>query len=197
MNSQPESDSERIEHSIEQSARVIGSLRAQLSGLVSIARTIIGALESGNKLMTIGHGGSAADALHMSEELLGRFDADRRPLPAVSLVADPTLLTCIANDYGFEHVFARQVEGLGVREDVLVVFSTSGNGEGLRRAVAVAREKGVIVVGLLGKGGGDLADLCDQVLIVDSDSTARVQEAHTLILHLILERIDQRFARDG
>ena len=189
-------DSDRFEQSIEQCTRVIGSLRAQLPDLAEIVRAIIDALDSGNKVMTIGHGGSAADALHMSEELLGRFDADRRPLPAVSLVADPTLLTCIANDYGFEEVFARQVEGLGANGDVLVVFSTSGNGEGLRRAVAAARAKGIVVIGFLGKGGGDLADLCEQVLIVDSDSTARVQEAHTLILHLVLERVDQRFAHN-
>ena len=190
-------DSEaRIEASIADCGRTVASLTTQSARLAEIADVIISALESGGKVMTIGHGGSAADALHMSEELLGRFDADRRPLPAVSLVADPTLLTCIANDYGFAHVFSRQVEGLGKPGDVLVVFSTSGNGEGIRWAIEAAGKKDVVTVGFLGKGGGEAADLCEHVLVVDSQSTARVQEVHTLILHLILERVDARFVTD-
>lgn len=187
----------QIETSIADSARVIASLASQSSAIDAIADAMITALESGNKVLTMGHGGSAADALHMSEELLGRFDADRRPLPAVSLVADPTLLTCIANDYGFECVFPRQIEGLGAKGDVLVVFSTSGRGDGLRRAVETARSKGLVSIGLLGKGGGEIADLCSYALVVDSGVTARIQEAHTLILHLILERVDRRFADDA
>lgn len=192
-----ESDSQKhMECSIADSARVIASLSSQSDTVAAITDATIAALESGNKVLTIGHGGSAADALHMAEELLGRFDADRRPLPAVSLVADPTLLTCIANDYGFESVFPRQIEGLGSQGDVLVVFSTSGRGEGLRRAVETAGSKGMVSIGLLGKGGGDIADLCSYALVVDSDVTARIQEAHTLVLHLILERVDRRFADD-
>lgn len=189
------SDSQRfIEASIVESARVVTSLTEQSDQIDRIATACVDAIELGQKIMTMGHGGSAADALHMSEELLGRFDADRRPLPAIALVADPTLLTCIANDYGFQHVFSRQIEGLGAAGDVLVIFSTSGNGEGLRLAVDAARKKNVVTVGVLGKGGGEVADHCEYTLIVDSDSTARIQEAHTLFLHLILERIDQRFA---
>jgi len=145
----------------------------------------------------MGHGGSAADALHMAEELVGRFDADRAPLPAICLVADPTLLTCIANDYGFAAVFPRQVEALGRQGDVLVIFSTSGNGDGLRRAADAAAQKRVKTIALLGKGGGGLKGRCDYELIVGSAETARVQEAHTLILHLILEAVDRRFAGGG
>ena len=191
-----EADRAAAEASIHVCQDVIGSLAKQVSAIVTMTQAIVSALDAGRMVMTIGHGGSAADAMHMSEELLGRFDADRRPLPAVSLVADPTLMTCIANDYGFEQVFARQVEGLGVAGDVLVVFSTSGNGDNLRNAVEIARKKELVTIGLLGKGGGDLADLCDHTVIVDSQSTARIQEAHTLILHLILERVDLRFAID-
>ena len=185
-----------VEDSIAESSRVISGLIERSPAISDVAAAVIASLEAGQKVLTIGHGGSAADALHMSEELLGRFDADRRPLPAVSLVADPTLMTCIANDYGFEHVFARQVQGLGASGDVLVVFSTSGNGTNLRNAVEAAREKDLVTVGLLGKGGGELADLCDYTIIVDSRSTARVQEAHTVILHLILEQVDRRFVDD-
>ena len=196
MNNETPDSTARIEASIADCGRTVASLTAQSAKLAGIADVIISALESGGKVMTIGHGGSAADALHMSEELLGRFDADRRPLPAVSLVADPTLLTCIANDYGFAHVFSRQVEGLGKPGDILVVFSTSGNGEGIRRAIEAARKKGVVTIGFLGKSGGEAVDLCEHALVVDSQSTARVQEVHTLILHLILEQVDARFVTD-
>lgn len=185
-----------IKKSVADSARVTQSLSAMAAQLAKIADALVGGLRSGGKVMTMGNGGSAADALHMAEELLGRFDTDRRPLPAVSLVADSTLLTCIANDYGYDEVFARQVEGLGVSGDMLVIFSTSGNGEGLRRAVERARENQVITFGLIGKGGGLIADLCDYAVVVESNSTARVQEAHTLILHLLLEHIDRCFVAD-
>jgi D-sedoheptulose 7-phosphate isomerase len=130
----------------------------------------------------------------MSEELVGRFNADRRPLPAIALVADPTLMTCIANDYGFDGVFPRQVEGLGQEGDVLVIFSTSGNGEGLVRSVEAAKAKGVRTVALLGKGGGAIVGTVDAQVVVPSDVTARVQEAHQLIMHVILEAVDAEFA---
>lgn len=187
---------DHIGNSILECARVIAGMSGQVPLVAEISRVVIAALDAGCKLLTMGHGGSAADALHMSEELLGRFDADRRPLPAVSLVADPTLMTCIANDYGFERVFARQIEGLGVAGDVLFVFSTSGKGEGIRLAVEAAKAKNVICVGILGKGGGPIADQCDYALIIDSDQTARIQEAHTLVLHLILELADRHFSAD-
>lgn len=180
--------------SVRASAVAIASLEQQADALAGICDAVVAALRQGNKVLTAGHGGSAADALHMSEELLGRFKADRRPLPAVALVADPTLMTCIANDYGFEAIFPRQVEGLGGRGDVLVIFSTSGNGDGYQRCVDVARDKGVTTVALLGKGGGPLSGRCDHELIVDHDETARIQEAHTLILHVILEAVEREFA---
>lgn len=186
-----------IRQSVEASAAAIASLADQADAIASIAEAVVTSLKAGGKVMTMGHGGSAADALHMSEELLGRFDKDRRPLPAVALVADPTLLTCIANDYGFDRVFGRQVEGLGRTGDVLVIFSTSGKGEGLRLAVEAANAKGVTTIALLGKGGGPLKGQCGYELIVASDSTARVQEAHTLLLHLVLEAVDRVFAQPG
>ena len=147
-------------------------------------------LLKGGKILTAGNGGSAADAMHLAEELLGRFKSNRRPLPAIALTADGTLLTCIANDFGFEEVFARQVEGLGRRGDVLVLFTSSGNSENLLRAVRAARKKGLTVISLLGKGGGKLSGKSHCDILVPSKSTARVQEIHTLILHCWLEIIE-------
>ncbi|MBI1372725.1 MAG: SIS domain-containing protein [Phycisphaera sp.] len=182
-----------IVDSLRTSSAVIASLESQADTLAAICDAVVGALQNGNKLLTAGHGGSAAEALHMAEELLGRFKSNRRPLPAVALVADPTLMTCIANDFGFEALFPRQVEGLGQPGDVLVIFTSSGNGDGFLQAVDVARGKGMISVGLIGKDGGPLAGRCDHELIVAHDETARVQEAHTVILHVILEAVERAF----
>lgn len=180
-----------IIQSIESSSKVIASLAGQTPAIAEMIRAVVSSLRSGGKILTCGHGGSAADALHMAEELVGRFDGDRKPLPAICLVADPTLMTCIVNDYGFEQMFPRQVEALGQKGDVLVIFSTSGKGEGLRRAAEGAKQKGMTTIALLGKTGGTLKGLCTHELIVHSSSTARIQEAHTLILHLILEAVER------
>ncbi len=179
--------------SIERSAALIGALNEHVPTLARLAETMVGCLERGGKVMTCGYGGSAADALHLAEELTGRFDADRPSLPAVALVADPTLMTCIANDYGFDRVFSRQIEGLGRDGDVLVIFSTSGRSPGLTLALEAAQTKGITVLALLGKGGGALAGRADVELIVDSNETARIQEVHTLILHLLLEAVERKF----
>jgi D-sedoheptulose 7-phosphate isomerase len=149
-------------------------------------------LVQGKKILTAGNGGSAADALHFSEELLGRFDKDRPPLPAICLVADPTLITCISNDYGFENIFSRQVSGLAQNGDVLVVFTSSGNSINLVNAIKTGREKGAITIALLGKDGGLAKGKADYEIIVPSKSTARVQEVHTFILHCWLKDIESR-----
>ena len=148
----------------------------------------------GSKVLTCGNGGSAADALHMAEELVGRYRGNRKALPAISLVADVTALTCIANDWSYEAVFSRQVEALGKPGDVLVVFSGSGNSANLLRALEKARELGLVTVSLLGKGGGKAKGMADYEVIVPSNNTARVQEIHTWILHVILEHIEAEFA---
>jgi D-sedoheptulose 7-phosphate isomerase len=179
--------------SIQRSASVISSLAGHLEAIQSICRAVVACLKSGGKVLTAGHGGSAAEALHMAEEFVGRFKADRRPLPAVCLAADPTLLTCIANDYSFAELFPRQVQALGQPGDALVIFSTSGNGDGLRRAAQAARQRQMITIALLGKTGGTLKGQVDHELIVPHDETARIQEAHTLLLHLILESVERAF----
>ena len=144
-----------------------------------IRRTI----QSGHKLLTAGNGGSAADAMHLAEELVGRFSKERPSYPAIALCADATLLTCIANDYGFEHLFSRQVEGLGQAGDLLVVFSTSGKSPNLIAALHSARARQIKSIAVLGKDGGATKGLADYELIVPSNSTARIQEVHTFILH--------------
>lgn len=144
---------------------------------------LIDVLRRGGKVMTAGNGGSAADALHLAEELVGRFKCDRRALAAMSLAADPTLLTCIGNDFGFEKIFSRQVEALGGAEDALVVFSTSGNSANLINALKTAQEKGLLTIALLGQGGGKMKGMANKHIIVPSETTARIQEVHTLILH--------------
>jgi D-sedoheptulose 7-phosphate isomerase len=151
---------------------------------------IIHALRSGNKLMTCGNGGSAADALHLAEELVGRYSVERVPLPAICLNADVTALTCIANDFGYEQVFARQTAAFGKPGDVLVGFSTSGNSRNVLAAFEVASRLGVVTVLLAGGNGGEAKGRCNHELIVPSRNTARIQEVHTLILHQWLEMID-------
>jgi D-sedoheptulose 7-phosphate isomerase len=162
-----------------------------LEGAVTKAgNAILNSLHRGGKLLTCGNGGSAADALHLAEELVGRYNAERRGLPAVCLNADVTALTCIGNDYGYDRVFSRQVEALGRPGDVLVGFSTSGNSPNVLAAFNRAHELGVITIFVGGKDGGLAKGLCNHEIIVPSPTTARIQEVHTLILHQWLEAID-------
>ncbi len=151
---------------------------------------ILASLKAGGTLLTCGNGGSAADALHLAEELVGRYLRERRALPAICLNADPTAITCICNDYGYEHVFSRGVEALARRGDVLVGFTTSGNSANVLAAFSAAKKKGVTTVLLAGKDGGRALGVCDHEIIVPSQNTARIQEVHTLVLHQWLEAVD-------
>lgn len=143
------------------------------------------ALRGGGKVMFCGNGGSAADSQHLAAEFTGRFIADRRPLAGLALSTDSSALTCIGNDYSFDEVFARQVAGLGRAGDCLVGISTSGNSRNVVRAFEEARAAGIVTVGLLGRDGGVLRALSDVAVVVPSDVTARIQEAHILIGHTI------------
>jgi D-sedoheptulose 7-phosphate isomerase len=181
-----------IQDCIADSARVIGELSQQLNQIAEICEIVTSALLGGKKLLTAGNGGSAAAALHLAEELTGRYSRpDRRALPAICLAADGTALTCIANDWDFASVFSRQVEAFAQSGDVLVVFSSSGNSENLIQACQVMRQRGGKTVGLLGKGGGKNLALCDQALVINSQRTAAIQEAHEVVLHLILEYLER------
>jgi D-sedoheptulose 7-phosphate isomerase len=147
-------------------------------------------LSAGHKLMFCGNGGSAADSQHIAAELTGRFIQDRRPLAALALTTDTSALTSIANDYSFDEVFARQVRALGARADCLIAISTSGHSRNVIKAVEAARGIGMPVIGLLGRDGGALRGLCDIPIVVPSESTARIQEAHGFIGHTLCGLIE-------
>lgn len=149
-------------------------------------------LEAGGKLMFAGNGGSAADAQHWAGELVSRFYYDRPGLAALALTTDSSILTAIGNDYGYDYVFARQVEALGRSGDVLIVISTSGNSGNILRAASAARAQGISVIGFTGASGGKLVDLCDICFCVPSNETPRIQEGHEFIGHLLCALIEAR-----
>ena len=171
----------------------IQRFRDHLPAVEECGHQIKQVLKSGGKLMTAGNGGSAADALNLAEELVGRFDKERPSLPAICLSADPTLLTCIGNDYGYDQLFARQVQGLGKPGDILVIFSTSGNSNNLILAMESAKRNNVKTIAVLGKNGGRAKGLADHEIIVPSKETARIQELHTFILHCWLTLIEMDY----
>lgn len=173
---------------------VVGRDAEFVESLDRAARAVVKALQRGNKILTCGNGGSATDAAHLAEELVGRYRGDRVSVPAISLSADGSVLTCIANDYGFDEIFARQVDGLGKKGDVLVCFTTSGNSENVNRAIARAKERGVLTVAVTGKSGGAARTLADICVHVPLKATERIQEVHTLALHAICELVEMEFA---
>ncbi len=183
-----------IRGAIVEAGEVIAGVAALVPAIRRAEVCLLDALYQGGKVLTAGNGGSAAEAMHMAEELTGRFRGDRRSLPAVALNADGTLLTCIGNDYGFDRLFSRQVEGLGCKGDVLVLFSTSGNSRNLLLALEAAKARGVHTIGLLGRDGGQMAGGCDVDICVPGMRTERIQEAHQMILHILLDAVEEEFA---
>ncbi len=181
-------------------AQHIQELKRDLDGLVvheptlnALADAILHAFQNGGKLLTCGNGGSSAEAAHLAEEFTGRFYRERPSQPGLCLSIDGTLLTCIANDYGFDQVFSRQVESLGQRGDVLVAFTTSGNSENIIRALQAAKERGLITAIFSGKTGGKAKGMAEHEIIVQSvnPSSARIQECHQLLLHALCERVER------
>ena len=174
-----------------QHRELFARLDALAPDVTRAAQRIADALSSGGKVMFCGNGGSAADSQHLAAEFTGRFVDDRRPLAALALSTDSSALTCIANDYAFDQVFERQLRALGRAGDVLVAISTSGRSPNVLRAATAARELGLSVVGLLGRDGGTLKPLCDVPLVVPSDTTARIQEAHIFIGHTLCALVER------
>jgi len=164
---------------------------AQLNLVEKTGQLIVERLKAGRTIFACGNGGSATDSMHLCEELVGRYRGNRRPLPAVSLNTDSSVLTCIGNDYGFGSIFSRQVEALSREADILVGFSTSGNSQNILRAFQAAKERGVTNILLSGKDGGTIKNLADFSIIVPSENTARIQEIHTFILHAWLELVEK------
>jgi len=163
-----------------------------LAGVEAFADAAHATLTAGGLLMSCGNGGSMCDAMHFAEEWTGRFRGNRRPVPAIAF-SDPAAMTCIANDFGYDEVFARQVAAHGKPGDLLVVLSTSGNSPNALRACQVARERGVKTVGLLGKGGGKLLGQVDIPILVPRATTSdRIQEVHIKVLHIVIEAVERR-----
>lgn len=161
--------------------------------LTASAEALIRCLRGGGKVLLCGNGGSAADAQHFAAELVGRFEVERSGLPAIALTTDSSALTAIGNDYGFELLFARQVEALAKPGDLLIGISTSGNSPNVCRALETAKQLGCATLGLLGRDGGELATVADYALIVPAERTARIQEMHLLLIHLLCEAVDTAF----
>ncbi|MCK4870193.1 MAG: D-sedoheptulose 7-phosphate isomerase [Gammaproteobacteria bacterium] len=178
---------------IQEHITVIEDLRDSLPEVGLVAQKMIDAIRAGGKIIWMGNGGSAADAQHLAAELVGRFQLERPAIPSIALTTDTSVLTSVGNDYSFADIFSRQLEALCGKSDVVVGISTSGNSENVIRGIEVARLKGAFTVGMLGKDGGRLRDLVDLALVVPSDVTARVQEGHGLLGHILCESVEEEF----
>lgn len=165
-------------------------LTSELSNIEKAAKIIIDSLRTGGKLLVCGNGGSAADSQHIVAELVGRFKKERKALAAIALTTNTSTLTAIANDYGYDVTFLRQVEALGKDQDVLLGISTSGNSKNVIEAVKKARSIGMKTVGLLGQDGGKLRKECDLAIVVNSKDTPRIQESHMTVGHILCELIE-------
>jgi D-sedoheptulose 7-phosphate isomerase len=179
--------------SIQEHLEVVRQVEAQQSVLVGIAVAMTAVLRSGGKILWCGNGGSAADSQHLAAELVGRFRRERRGFASIALTTDTSILTSVANDYGYEAVFSRQIEGIGNLGDLLVGISTSGNSHNVIAALEAARFQGLVTVGFTGEGGGKIAHIADHLLAIASCDTARIQEAHILAGHMLCDWIEIEF----
>jgi D-sedoheptulose 7-phosphate isomerase len=187
-------DHQIIEEAVEAHKRMLAAFEASAGAtLVAIAETIVQSLQAGGTLYLCGNGGSAADAQHIAGEFMGRFRAERRALPAVALSTDTSILTCIANDYDYERVFARQVEALVRPGDILWAFSTSGASPNILQAAEAARRKGARVIAFTGRANSTLQSMADLCLCAEAALTARSQEIHQLAYHIICDLVEQSF----
>lgn len=183
-----------IKSEFENHQKVLSKTTDALSDVIqAAAEMIVDSLKAGNKILLFGNGGSAGDAQHIAAELTGRYKAERRGLPAIALTTDTSALTAIGNDYGYDRIFDRQVEAIGNQGDLLIGISTSGNSRNVLRALAYGKDNGMNTIGMSGKGGGDMRPLCDINLIIPSDDTARIQEMHILIGHVLCGIVDSQF----
>src|SRR5947199_3097288 len=187
--------SSTLEQAIYGSIEALQSLKKIEPKIARAAELIEQCLRAGNKLLVCGNGGSAADAAHFATELVVRFAKDRRAYPAICLTGDGGLLTAAANDYGFDEIFARQVAAFGVPGDLLICLTTSGKSKNVKRALEEAKLRKLKTIAFLGRDGGSTIGIADVDLLVRSNSTARIQEAHELLLHVLCETIESRLAQ--
>ena len=177
-----------IARALEQNQKTVGNFVTEnSSNLIRCAEFVCNAFRNSGKLMICGNGGSAADAQHIAAEFVNRFQIDRSPLPALALTTDTSIITSVANDNSFDAIFSRQIEALGAGGDVLLAISTSGKSRNILSAIATAKRRGIYTIGLMGGGGGEMLRLVDLALVVKSNQTPRVQEAHILAGHIICE----------
>jgi D-sedoheptulose 7-phosphate isomerase len=179
-----------IQQSLRAHAEIISRLDALIPDIARLADVVKTSLERGGKILFMGNGGSAADSQHLAAELVGRYQKERRGLASIALTTDTSILTAVGNDYGYDHIFSRQVEALCSDIDVLIGISTSGNSANVLRAIEAGKVLGATTVAFTGESGGKLRAICDLTLAIPSPITARVQEAHILIGHILCELID-------
>ena len=192
-----ESAGEAMDH-IQQRLRESAELKlrlgpAELKPFAALVEVTRRALSEGRKLLVFGNGGSAADAQHIAAELVGRYLRERRSLPAIALTTDTSILTSVGNDYGFEHIFERQIEALAVRGDVALGISTSGESANVKRAIVRAKEIGCVTGAFLGRSGGSIRGLVDHAIVIPAQDTARIQECHITLGHILCEMVESGF----
>lgn len=181
-----------IKH-LEEHIATVNGLIPMLPQVEALGETLYQCLEQGGTLFFMGNGGSAADSQHLAAEFIGRFEGDRHPLPAIALSTDTSILTAVGNDYGFDAVFERGIRALAKSGDVVIGISTSGNSPNVMRGIEAATRRGCTTVGLLGGNGGKLKEMVDVPLIVPSQRTARIQECHILIGHILCDLVNRRY----
>lgn len=179
---------------IDSHVSAVTGVRAQAARIAELGNLLVDTLRHGGRIYLCGNGGSAADAQHIATEFACRYEAERQALPAIALTTDTSMLTATGNDYGFDRIFARQVEALARPGDVLIAISTSGNSPNVLAAVDAARDRQVVTIGLLGRSGGELRDRVGHALVVPSVNTARIQECHIMIGHIWCAMADRAFA---
>jgi D-sedoheptulose 7-phosphate isomerase len=180
-----------IQSHIKEHQDVVDTIKTFNDTIEKIVSILINCLKNEGTIYWCGNGGSASDSQHLAGELVGRFVGDRKPLRSIALNADSAVMTCIVNDYGYEHIFSRQVEGLGREGDVLIGITTSGNSQNVINALNVAKTKEMTTIGLLGKGGGKAREVADHAIVIPSNTTARVQEMHIMVGHILCDLIEE------
>jgi len=183
-------DPNLFQNRLDEHADIMRTLAEQTSAFQAIAETVTAAIRAGGKVCFMGNGGSAADSQHLAAELVGRFQRERAALASIALTTDTSILTAVANDYGYDHIFARQIEGLCRPGDVVIGLSTSGNSANVLRGIEAANRMGLATIGFTGGSGGKLAQLAHQSIVIPSPKAARVQEAHIFLGHTLCEAIE-------
>ena len=178
---------------LNESAELISNYDSSLPQIIDCVKIITKSLKKGKKVILFGNGGSAADAQHIAAEFVGRFNLERKSLPAIALTTDTSILTSISNDYSFDKVFSRQCESLVSKDDVVIGISTSGNSINVKNGLQASKKNGAITIGLLGNNGGKIKKIVDCPIIVNSKSTPRIQEVHRVLTHLICDLTEKEF----